>query len=185
MDLISLHHLADVALSRGVSSVVPDVIERLPSTHLQRYPSMPHVNSYFEQNAQSPPPHNRIPAPTPHTRSLLALPNAQRQPQHEQLTANLIEQMSALFERFGFEVRLKNPRQQTQSSQWSSQSTFALSECEQRRYPLSTTQTPQDSGADRVCFSLPATGQRAGASPNMSPLVATPSTHTLPFQKSE
>ena len=146
---------------------------------------MPNVNSYFEQNAQSPPPHNKIPTPTPHTRSFLTSPNAQRQLQDEQLTANLIELMLALLDRFGFEVCLTNLRQHTQSSQWSSQSTLALSDCEPPRHPLPTTRTSEDFGADSVCDLLPAINQRIKASPNPSQLAATSLTPTLTFQKFE
>ena len=130
MNFQFLHYLADVALSRGAlsdrrvkssltspaPSIVVDSIERLPPTQrIQHYPSMPHINTYFQQNAQSPPSHSRIPVPTPQTRSTLASPNARRQPQHEELSADLVEQLTALLDRCGFEIRPKTARQQSQS----------------------------------------------------------------------
>ena len=63
--------------------------------------------------------------------------------------------------------------------------TLALSECELRRHPLPTTQTTIVSGADSVRFSLPATGQRTKASPNLPPQAATFTSITLSSQKSE
>ena len=128
MESRSLYHLADVALSRGAlpnhrvesaltsptRSTVADSIERLPAPQqLRHYPSMPHINTYFQQNAESPPPHNRVPAPSPRKRSPLASPNARPQLQQEEPPADLIEEMSALLDRFGFEVRPKTPLQQT------------------------------------------------------------------------
>ena len=202
MESRSLYHLADVALSRGAlpnhrvesaltsptPSIFADSIERLPAPHLRHYPSMPHINTYFQRNAQSPPPLNRAPAPV-QSRTPLASPDTRRQPTVDEPPADLIEQISAVLSRFGLGVHQLDPQQRSQASHQSppssSPSTLSLSECEPRRHPLLTTQTPQVSGADSVRFSLPATGQRTGASLNLPPLAATPSAITLPSQKSE
>ena len=65
MESRSLYHLADVALSRGAHpnhrvesaltsrtrSTVADSFERLPAPQqLRHYPSMPHIDTYFQQN---------------------------------------------------------------------------------------------------------------------------------------
>ena len=124
MDSRNLRHLADVALSRGapsnqppspLTSLTPSIdIERLPASQtLRHFPSMPHINRYFQQNGQSPPHHNRIPAPTPQTRTPFASPSARRQPQHEEPFANLVEQLTALLDRCSFEIRRKSARQQS------------------------------------------------------------------------
>ena len=47
MESLTLHHLANVALSRGASYVVPDAIEGLPSTRSLRYCfAMPHIDTF-------------------------------------------------------------------------------------------------------------------------------------------
>ena len=79
MDPRNLLQLADVALSRGALANQPPspftsptpsfATERFPASQtLRHFPSMPHINTFIQQNTQSPPPLNRVPAPTPQIR---------------------------------------------------------------------------------------------------------------------
>ena len=185
MDSSSLHHLADVALSRGASSVVPDASERITSPRLRSCPLMPHIDTYFQLAVESPQPHNRAPAPTFQIQSHPASADTRHQSTLEQTFADFIEQISAVLSRFELGIHQLAQQQTSQSSHQSPPTTLALSECELRRNPYPIPQTSQDSGFDAVRFTLPATGQRTGANPNPSPLATTTSTPPLPPRKPE
>ena len=199
MESRTLHHIANVALSRGAppnhrvenaltsptALIVTDSIERLPEPQqVRHYPSMPHIDTFFKQN----------------TESQDALPQSVA----EQFSADLIKQFSAIFARIGLGIHQLAPQstslpppqpnsqrahfqtsQLTQQLQQSSPPILAISECKPRRNSRPIPQTSQDLGVDGVRFTLPATGQRTGANPNSSLLATTTSTSQLPPQKPE
>ena len=146
MESRSLYHRADVALSRGAHPnhrvesaltsptrfTVADSFERLPvPQQLRHYPSIPHIDTYCQQNAQSPTPLNRAPAPV-QSRAPLASTDTQRQPTVDEPPADFIEQISAVLSRFGLGVYHLAFQQLSQASHQSPQSsppsTLALSE---------------------------------------------------------
>ena len=197
MDSKNLLQLTDVALSRGAPANQPPSPLRSPTTSittdrspapqtLRHFPSMPHINTFIQQNTQSPS-FNRAPAPIPQTRSPPASPEIRRKQTLEQPPADFIEQISAVLSRFGLGIHQLEPQQSLQapyqSSPTSPPSTLALSECEPLQNQCPILQTPQDSGVAGVRVTLPATGQRTGANPNPSPLSTSTSTPPLPFYK--
>ena len=130
MESRSLYHLADVALSRGAlpnhrvesalnsptRSTVADSFERLPAPQqLSHYPSMPHIDTYFQQNSQSPLPVNRTPAPV-QTSTPSASPDTRHQPTVDEPPVDLIKQISAVLSRFGLGVYQLAPQQLSQAS---------------------------------------------------------------------
>ena len=121
MDFRNLRHLADVALSRGapanqhpnqLTNPTPSIAtERLPAFKtLRRSSSMPHINTFFQQNNQSPPPLYRSAAPQPPVHSVSELHDVPPQSVDNQFSADLIEQFSALFARIGLGIHQLAPQ---------------------------------------------------------------------------
>ena len=195
MDPNNLLQLADVAMLRGdphssynpspITSPTPSVAtERLPAYQpLRHFPSMPHINTIPQQNAHSPPPLNRAPAPITSVRPPQASPDTRGQQTPDRSPADFIQEISSVLERFEFGIYRLAPTQSSQSShsppQVSPSSTLALSECEPRRNPVPTLQTFHETGAVGVRFTLPAIGQRTGANPSPPSLAKTTSTPPL------
>lgn len=126
----SLYHLVDVALSRGafpnyrvgstLTSLTPyivaDSFERYPAPqHLRHYPSMPNIDTYFLQNAHSPPPLNLAPAPSL-TRTPPASPDTRRHPTVDQPPADYIEQIFFVLNRVGLGIHQLDFQQSSQAS---------------------------------------------------------------------
>ena len=105
------NHRIESVLTGATRSTVADFVKRLPAPQqLCHYHSMPHIDTYFQQNDQSPTPLNRALAPV-QTRTPPASLDTRHHPTVDEPFVDLIDQISAVLSRFGLGVHQLDPQQ--------------------------------------------------------------------------